>query len=192
MVTTTSDVLAARVLPRNRVAILLAMLGFAALTALAAQVSFYVPPIEVPFTLQTLVVLLAGGVLGSAAGAGSQLLYVAAGAVGAPVFAEGSAGFRVLVGPTGGYLVGFVVAAWVVGRLAERRNDRRLLTSLSTFVVGNLVIYAFGVAGLMGLAGLDLGTAVAHGVVPFVFWDLAKALAAGAALPLAWRVGGDR
>lgn len=184
------QVLGARVLPRTKVATAVAVVGFAALTAVAAQVSFYIPPIEVPFTLQTLVVVLAGGVLGSRAGAASQALYVLAGAAGAPVYAEGSSGVDVLFGTTGGYLFGFVVAAWVVGKLAERKHDRRLMTSLSVFVIGNLVIYALGVTGLMLFRRFDLLTALAHGVAPFVFWDLLKALAAGAAMPLAWRLSG--
>jgi biotin transport system substrate-specific component len=146
----------------------------------------------VPFTLQTFAVLLAGGVLGSRAGAASQLLYVLAGAVGLPVYAERSAGFGVLLDTTGGYLVGFIVAAWVVGKLAERRHDRRFMSALSTFLIGSMVIYGFGVAGLMLLKDLSFGLAVAHGVVPFVFWDILKAAAAGTLLPAAWRLTGER
>lgn len=168
------------------------MVGFAALTALAAQFSFRVPPIEVPFTLQTMAVLLAGGVLGSKAGAVSQILYLLAGSVGLPVFAEQSGGFRVLTEATGGYLVGFVVASFIVGKMAERRQDRMVLTGFAAFLIGSLVIYLFGVLGLMFNVGLSFGAAVAGGVVPFVFWDVLKALAAGLGMPAAWKATGER
>lgn len=167
------------------------MVAFAALTAIAAQFSFRIPPIEVPFTLQTGVVLLAGGILGAKLGAASQLLYVAAGALGAPVFAEASGGTDVLLGATGGYLVGFVIAAFVIGRLAEARHDRHVLSAFAAFVVGSLVIYSFGVIGLMVNLDLTIGAAIANGVVPFVFWDILKALVAGALLPAAWKASGS-
>jgi biotin transport system substrate-specific component len=193
--TIAAPVLATRILPRSQVAAWVAVVGFAALTALVAQVSFRVPPIEVPFTGSTLGVLLAGGVLGSRKGAASMLLYVLAGMVGLPVYAERSSGLDVVIGPTaatGGYLVGFIVAAWVVGKLAERRQDRRVLTAFSSFLIGSLVIYAFGVVGLMVNLGLDFGSAVAGGVVPFVFWDVLKALGAGVTTPVAWRLIGEK
>ncbi|MGQ0847976.1 MAG: biotin transporter BioY [Actinomycetota bacterium] len=188
--TTATQVLAARILPRSRIAAFAAVIGFAGLTAVAAQFSFRIPPIEVPFTLQTLTVLLAGGVMGSRLGALSMALYVAAGAAGAPVFAEHSSGYDTLLGATGGYLIGFVVAAFLVGRLAEGRHDRRFVSGFGAFLVGSLVIYGLGVAGLMVNVGLDFGSAVANGVVPFVFWDVLKALAAGLVMPAAWKVTG--
>lgn len=188
--TTAAPVLATRIFPRSRAATWLGVPVFAGLLSLAAQASFRIPPIEVPFTLQTLVVLLAGGVLGSLAGTASMALYLVAGLV-LPVYAEQSQGWEVLTGNTGGYLVGFVVAAWVVGKMAERRQDRKVMTAFSAFLIGSLVIYACGVVGLMANVGLSFGEAVAGGVVPFVFWDILKALAAGFALPTAWRLTGD-
>lgn len=190
--TIAAPVLAARILPRSRAATAIAVIGFAGLTALAAQFSFRIPPIEVPFTLQTMAVLLAGGVLGSKAGAASQALYLLAGSVGLPVFAEQSSGYRILTEATGGYLVGFVVAAFIVGKMAERRHDRMILTGFAAFLIGSLVIYGFGVVGLMVNVGLSFGAAVAGGVVPFVFWDVLKALAAGVGMPAAWRVTGEK
>ena len=189
--TIAAPVLAARILPRSRVATALAVIGFAGLTALAAQFSFRVPPIEVPFTLQTMAVLLAGGVLGSKAGALSQILYLAAGSAGLPIFAERREGFQVLTEATGGYLVGFVVASFIVGKMAERRHDRMVLTAFGAFLIGSLVIYLFGVLGLMLNVGLGFGAAVAGGVVPFVFWDVLKALAAGVTMPAAWKATGE-
>lgn len=188
MTTATAPVLANRVLPRSWVATMLTVIGFAALTALAAQVSFRIPPIEVPFTLQTAVVLLAGGTLGARAGAASQILYVLAGAIGLPVYADQ----RGLTGPTGGYLVGFVIASYLVGMMAERRHDRHILSAFAAFLVGSLLIYAFGVVGLMINASLDLPAAIAGGVVPFVFWDIWKALGAGLLMPAAWKLVGER
>jgi biotin transport system substrate-specific component len=190
-VTTAAPVLASRILPKSRAVTAVLVVLFAGLMAVAAQASFRIPPIEVPFTLQTLVVLLAGGALGSRAGAASMGLYLVAGLV-FPVYAEQSKGLQVLTGATGGYLVGFVVAAFVVGKLAEHRHDRRVLSGFGAFLVGSLVIYGFGVIGLMANAGLSLGAAVAGGVVPFVFWDTLKALAAGLAMPLAWRLTGEK
>ncbi|HUO45291.1 MAG TPA: biotin transporter BioY [Acidimicrobiia bacterium] len=195
MTVATAPVLATRLLPRSRVATVLAVVGFAALTALLAQISFRIPPIEVPFTGSTVGVLLAGGVLGSRKGAASMILYVLAGAVGLPVFTEQSSGLDVIIGTTaatGGYLIGFIVAAFVIGKLAERRHDRQFLTGFAAFMVGSLVIYFFGVLGLMFNIGLSFWQAVAGGVVPFVFWDIFKALAAGVVMPAAWKLTGEK
>lgn len=189
--TIAAPVLAARILPRSRIATSTAVVTVTGLMALSAQASFRIPPIEVPFTLQTLVVLLAGGVLGARASAVSMAVYLLAGLV-LPVYAEQSHGIDVILGSTGGYLIGFVVAAWVVGRMAERRHDRQVMTAFSSFLIGSLIIYALGVIGLMLNAGLSFGEAVAGGVVPFVFWDILKALAAGLVLPGAWRLVGDQ
>jgi biotin transport system substrate-specific component len=169
----------------------LAIVGFAAFTALAAQISFRIPPLEVPFTGQTMAVLLTGGVLGARNGAASMLLYVLAGAVGLPVYTEQSSGFHHLSGATGGYLIGFIVAAWLVGRLAERRWDRRIPSGVVSFVIGSLVIYAFGIAGLMINLDMSFADAIANGVVPFLIWDALKALIAGSLLPVTWRLVGE-
>jgi biotin transport system substrate-specific component len=177
---------------RSRVSTALLVLGGALLTAAAAQVTFYIPPVPVPFTMQTFAVLLCGGVLGSRAGAASQLLYLAMGAVWFPFFAEGRSGVDALMGPTAGYLIGFVVAAFVVGKLAERGDDRRFVPAVGAFLIGSLIIYAFGVAGLMLFADLSFADAVAGGVLPFIFWDVLKALAAGVLLPGVWKLVGEK
>ncbi len=185
-------VLTARILPRTRVSTTVLVVSFALLTALAAQWRIHLPFTPVPITGQTFAVLLAGVTLGVRAGAASQLLYVAMGAVGLPVFSGGTGGWEVVTGATGGYLAGFIVAAAVVGALAERRHDRHFSTTLSAFLVGSFVIYAFGVAGLIGLAGMGLSEAVLKGVAPFVFGDVLKAGLAAVTLPAVWRIVGER
>lgn len=184
-------VFAFRVFPRSKAASIAAVVGFAAVTALAAQVSFRIPPLDVPFTGSTLAVLLTGGVLGARRGAASMILYVLAGAVGLPVYAEQSSGFDTMLGPTGGYLVGFIVAAYLVGRLAEKQWDRKVPKSVLGFVLGSATIYAFGVLGLMVNLDMSFGDAVANGVVPFLVWDAVKAAAAGLLMPAAWKLTGE-
>lgn len=156
---------------------------FSAFVALTAQVEIPLRP--VPITLQTLGVLFTGAVLGSRRGAVALLLYLAEGAVGLPVFAGGASGVAYMLGPTGGYLVGFVPAAAVVGWLAEHGWDRRLLWTALGMVIGNLVIYALGVAWLAVLLG-DLRTALVQGALIFIFGDLIKLVIATIALPGGW------
>jgi len=168
----------------------LAVTGFALLTALAAQAKLYLPGNPVPVTGQTLAVLLAGAALGSKAGPASQVLYVMMGAVGLPVFADGASGLEVLTGATAGYLIGFVVAAAVVGRLAEATADRKVATAIPAFVTGSAIIYALGVAGLMITLGWTLSESLAKGVAPFLVGDGIKAVGAGLLLPAAWKLVG--
>lgn len=164
----------------------------AALTALSAQVAFIVPWTPVPYTLQTGAVLLVGTALGMWRGALSMLLYVLVGALGLGVFAEGDGGAAHLIGATGGYLVGFVVAAAVVGRLAEAGWDRTLLRAAGLMVIGTLVVYAIGVPVLAIVAELPPATALEVGALVFLPSDLAKVALAALLLPLAWRVAGER
>ena len=167
--------------------------GAAALTALAAQVVIPVPGSPVPVTLQTFAVLVTAAALGSARGALAQLVYLAAGVVGMPVFADGKGGFDAVFGATGGYLLGFVLAAYVVGWLSQRGADRRVASTALAYVTGSVLIYALGVAVLALPTGRSIGWAIAYGVVPFLLGDALKACAAAGALPLAWRVvGGSR
>ncbi len=178
----------ADLLPRSRVRTITLVVGFALLTALAAQITFYLPWTPVPVSGQTFSVLLAGATLGWQAGSASQLLYLVLGAVGLPFYADGAGGWDVVSGPTGGYLVGFVVAAALVGRLAERRQDRTLLTSVPAMLAGTAVIYVFGVAWLAHVLDIGAATAVEKGLAPFVIGDAVKLVAAGALLPTAWRL----
>lgn len=147
--------------PRTRQ--IVGVVTFAVVTALAARIALPIPGTHVPFTFQPLAVLLAGALLGARLGAASQVLYLAAGMVGLPVFA---AGF--LLGPTGGYLMAFPVAAFAVGALigdGAARNFGALLVGLAT-------IYAGGVAWLALTTGWE--TAVAVGLLPFILPDLVK------------------
>jgi biotin transport system substrate-specific component len=183
-------VITGRVVASNRVVALVAVVAFAGLTALLAQVRVPLGFTPVPITGQTFAVLLAGASLGARLGASSQLLYLAAGAVGFPVFTGGGSGFEYFTGATAGYLFGFVLAAALIGRLAERGQDRKVNTAITAFLAGSAVIYVCGAVGLMITAGMDATTAIAQGVTPFVFGDLLKAVAAGLLLPTAWKLKG--
>ena len=156
---------------------------FSAFVGLTAQVE--IPLWPVPLTLQTLGVLFTGAVLGGRRGALTLLLYLAEGAVGLPVFAGGASGVAYMWGPTGGYLVGFVLAAGVVGWLAERGWDRRPIRTALAMVIGNLMIYALGVAWLAVFLG-DLQTALVKGMLIFIVGDLIKIAIATMALPGGW------
>jgi biotin transport system substrate-specific component len=188
----TSAVISQRAFPRSGVVSVLLLIAAAALTALAAQWRIHLPFTPVPITGQTFAVLLTGAGLGWKLGASGQLLYLAVGALGAPVFSDASGGVDVVVGVTGGYLIGFVLAAGVVGWMAEHRQDRTFATMFTAFILGSAVIYVCGVTGLMISADMQLPGAVEAGVVPFLLGDLLKAAVAGILLPGAWRFLGDR
>lgn len=165
----------------------------ALLIALCARIYIVIPGNPVPFTGQTFGVLLAGGALGFRRGLAAALLYLAIGAVGLPVFAEGKAGFEIISGATGGYLIGFVVAAAVVGRLAELGWDRSIWGGIAAMLLGSAVIYAVGVPWLAATVyRSDLGLAIANGLAPFVVWDAVKLGLAAATFPLAWWFVGRR
>ena len=163
------------------------VVGFALLTALFAQITIPLPFTPVPITGQTFAVLLSGAALGMWAGGASQLVYLLLGTF-LPFYAGGASGTEVLFGGSGGYLFGFVVAALLVGKLAERRHDRRVASAVTAFLTGSLVIYFFGVIGLMATYDWGLREAVEKGVVPFLLGDTVKAYAAGLLLPAAWRL----
>jgi len=161
------------------------ILAASAFIALMAHVRIPLPFTPVPVTGQTLAVLLVGAALGSRRGAAAVLAYLAEGALGLPVFASG-AGLAYLFGPTGGYLVGFVAAAWVVGKMAERGHDRSFASAWLGFLLGEVVLYALGLAWLSRFVGLR--QAVALGLAPFLLVDALKAVAAGLLLPAVWRI----
>jgi biotin transport system substrate-specific component len=159
---------------------------------LTARVSFPVPGTPVPATGQTFGVLLVGGALGFRRGLAATALYVLVGLVGVPFFAEGKGGLSVLIGATGGYLVGFVIAGALVGRLAELGWDRHLGGAIGAMLVGNAVIYIVGLPWLAAVAGYDAGTALQNGLAPFIVGDALKLLAAAVVFPAAWWVVGRR
>lgn len=163
----------------------------------------YVPANEyVPFTLQTFGVLFTGALLGARRGLASIGLYLLIGAIGFPVFAAGADGVhasgidtiatidggRLVLGTTGGYLVGFLVAGALVGRLAELGWDRRVLGSVAAMALGSIVIYAIGVTWLAIAANLSLDLALQYGLYPFLPGDILKLLVAAGLLPVGWRL----
>ncbi|OGO60436.1 MAG: hypothetical protein A2Z36_01695 [Chloroflexi bacterium RBG_19FT_COMBO_48_23] len=158
--------------------------GFACFTAAFAQISFWIGP--VPITGQTFAVLLAGALLGSRRGALSQLTYLAIGATGIPYWFAlgGPPGIARLVGPTGGYLIGFAAAAFVVGWLAERGWDRRVWMAIPAMLGGSIVIYIFGLSWLSHFVPGD--AVLQAGLYPFVIGDLIKVVAAALILPSGW------
>lgn len=156
------------------------------LVALFAQIEIPLPFSPVPITGQTFAVLLVGALLGSKRGAAAMFAYITQGAAGLPFFAGGASGFGILTGATAGYLAGFIVAAYVVGLLAERGMERSFKTSIVPFLVGTVIIYAFGVTWLSIVLG-SFSKALELGLLPFVIGDIIKLLAASVALPSAWK-----
>jgi biotin transport system substrate-specific component len=156
--------------------------------ALCAQVSFHLGFTPVPITLQTFAVLLVASAYGAALGTASLLLYLLVGIAGAPVYAEHKHGWEVFSGATGGYIVGFVVAAALTGYLAERGWDRRFSTSVTVMLTGNVVIYGFGLLWLHHDLNVNWPTALEWGLYPFVPGDVVKLYLAALALPGAWKL----
>lgn len=162
----------------------LLVVGGSVLTALMAQIAIPLPFTPVPITGQTFGVLLTGAILGSRRGALSMALYLLEGVSGLPVFAGGASGPERLLGPTGGYLLGFVAAAWVTGYLCERGWDRRVLSAALAMGIGNGVIYLFGLPWLACFIGP--ASALMAGLWPFTPGDLIKIALAALALPSGW------
>lgn len=174
-------------LPGARVRDAVLVLSGALLTALFAQISIHVPGSPVPITGQTLAVGLVGATLGARRGASSLGLYALLGLF-MPFYADGESGWDVIWGASGGYIVGFVVAAGVIGRLAERGADRRVALAFLAFVAGQLVIFAFGLAGLKLAVGETWGWTIHNGFAIFIVGGLVKAAVGAVALPSAWRI----
>ena len=159
------------------------IIGGSFLVALSAQVAVGYP---VPITAQTFAVLMLAALLGPARAALCILAYIAEGAAGLPVFAQGKGGLVALFGPTGGYLIGFVPAAYLVGFLARKGWDRRISTTILAMIFGNVIIYVFGLLWLSALVGFQ--NALAGGLRPFILADLLKIALAVAVLPSAWKL----
>jgi biotin transport system substrate-specific component len=165
----------------------LLVLAGTVLVALAAQVSIPLPFTPVPITGQTFAVVLVGASLGAVRGFSSLFLYWLVGIAGAPVYADQGSGWERFVGPSGGYIVGFMLAALVTGYLAERRWDRRFSSSIAAMLTGNVLIYIPGLLWLAHSIGSNLEDTLEAGLYPFVIGDLLKLYLAGALLPLAWK-----
>lgn len=158
------------------------------LVVLSARVAIRLPFSPVPVTGQTYAVLLVGAALGSRRGVLSMLLYIVEGGMGLPFFAAGASGWTRVFGPTGGYLLSYVLAAFVVGWLAERGWDRRLGTCVLAMLAGEIAIYLVGLPWLAAFVGAD--RVLPLGLLPFVPGDAFKLLLASASLPIAWRLLG--
>jgi biotin transport system substrate-specific component len=180
---------------------LVLVLAGALLIYLTAQVSIRLPDNPVPITGQTFGVLLVGGALGFRRGLLATLLYIAIGVIGVPAFAEHKAGLgiiasvqngQIVLGATGGYLIGFVVASALVGRLAELGWDRTVLGGVAAMVAGNVVLYVIALPWLAMAVGYSASQTLAKGLEPFLIGDTIKLLLAGAVFPLAWWVVGRR
>ena len=165
------------------------VVGSAAFVGLTAQILIVLPYTPVPITLQTFAVLLSGAALGPTRAASAMILYLLVGAAGVPWFSEQNSGWAF---PTFGYIIGFVLAATLVGALARRGFDRSVVGTIGMMALGNAVIYAIGVPYLAAAIGVSLGEAVGLGMTPFLVGDALKILLAAGLLPLAWRIAGDR
>jgi len=185
---TLAPTLITRYWPRldRRVRDILLVVTGSLLVAAMAQVRIPLPFSPVPITGQTFAVLLVGASLGARRGVASLSFYVLLGAIGLPVFAGGAGGLMTFLGPTGGYLIGFIFAAYFVGRLAETGRDRRLFSALLVFLAGEVIIYMFGLPWLSLYVGVQ--KVLMAGLFPFLPGDLLKLAAAALALPAAWKL----
>jgi biotin transport system substrate-specific component len=176
----------ADVLPGARVRDAVLVTGAALLTARLAQVSIPVAGSPVPITGQTLAVVLTAAALGPLRGLSGQGLYLVLGAVGLPFYSGGGSGWDVVFGATGGYIVGFLPAAYLIGLAARQGQDRRVTRALPLFALGQLVIFAVGVPWLAVVADMSASRAIDAGFTPFIVGGLVKAAIAGVLLPGAW------
>lgn len=162
------------------------IVGGTVFMSLMAQIAIPVPGSPVPITGQTLGVLLMGSAYGASLGVSTIALYLVLGALGAPVFAEGAHGFAKLSGPTGGYLVGMLLAALIVGALANKQWDARLRTSFTQMLLGELLIFVPGLLWLKTYTGASWSWTFAAGFTPFIVGEIIKIGLAGSALPSVW------
>lgn len=158
------------------------------LVAASAQVSIPLPFTPVPITGQTFAVVLVGASLGAARGTSSLLLYLLLGMAGAPIYADQQSGWDVISGPSGGYIVGFILAAALTGYLAEQRWDRKVSSAIAAMLTGNVVIYLVGLPWLAVDLGTNLEKTLEFGLYPFVPGDVFKLYLAAMLLPTAWKV----
>ena len=179
----------ADLVPGGLVRDLVLVVGAAALTGIAAQIAIPLPFTPVPISLQTFTVLLSAAALGPMRAAAAMLVYLLAGMAGVPWFSDTTSGWAF---PSFGYVLGFVLAAFLVGRLARRGADRSVMGTMGTMIAGNLVIYAVGVPYLAVAIGVSLPEAIGLGVAPFLIGDGLKILLAAGLLPAAWRLTRQR
>lgn len=185
---TTSAVIADRWVKNSIIRSAVLVAGLVGLTAISAQVSLPLPFTPVPLTLQTFAVLAGAAALGAERAVVAQITYIMLALAGAPILAGGASGATKVMGATGGYLLGFVIASYLVGKIAERGATVKIRSTVLAYVVGTIIIYTFGALWLAQFTGQGLSWAIANGVVPFLIGDAIKAVAAGAVLPVAWKL----
>lgn len=153
-----------------------------------AQIALPIPGSPVPITGQTLGVLLVGAGYGSTLGLSTLVTYLLIGIAGAPVFAQGAHGLAKLTGPTGGYLIGMLFASLLVGALAGRRWDQKLRSAIPAMLLGDIVIFSFGLYWLHAYTHQSWSWTIAAGFTPFLIGEALKIAIAGTSLPLVWRL----
>ena len=168
----------------NAVLVVCGVLGLAAL----AQIAIPVPGSPVPVTGQTLGVLILGTTYGSTLGVTTFALYILAGIAGAPVFANSGHGLERIVGATGGYLIGMLVATFVLGQLARFRLDQKFSTALPSMLIGTVITFSFGLIWLYQYTGQSWSWTVNAGLTPFIVGEVLKIAIAGTSLPAIWRI----
>jgi biotin transport system substrate-specific component len=168
----------------NAVLVVSGVLGLAAL----AQIAIPVPGSPVPVTGQTLGVLILGTTYGSTLGVTTFAMYILAGIAGAPVFANSGHGLERIVGATGGYLIGMLVATFVLGQLARFRLDQKFVTALPSMLIGTVITFSFGLVWLYQYTGQSWSWTVNAGLTPFIVGEVLKIAIAGTSLPAIWRV----
>jgi len=149
---------------------------FTALTAVLSQISVPLPFSPVPITLQTFAVYLTGIILGSRRGVVALLVYTLIGLFGLPVFSQGKSGLPTLVGPTGGYIFGFILAVYIIGKIIERSDNISFFRSLWALIFGVLIIYTLGVVQLQVILGLSFKEALVMGALPYLILELVKTI----------------
>ena len=164
------------------------ILGGTVFLAAMAQISFPIPGSPVPFTGQTLGVLLLGTAYGASLGFSTVAFYLLMGIAGAPIFASGSHGFEKIAGATGGYLVGMLIASLVLGALAGRKWDQKIKTVIPTMITGNVIIFTAGLIWLHQYTGQSWSWTVDKGLTPFILAEFIKIAIASTALPAVWRL----
>ena len=168
------------------------ILGGTIFLAAMAQISFSIPGSPVPFTGQTLGVLLLGTAYGASLGFSTVAFYLLMGIAGAPIFASGSHGFEKIAGATGGYLVGMLISSLVLGALAGRKWDQKIKTVIPTMIIGNVIIFTFGLFWLHQYSGQSWSWTIEKGLTPFILAEFIKIAIASTALPAGWRLVAKR
>ena len=181
--------LADRIFTRKLVTDVVLVASGAALVSILAQLT--IPMYPVPMTGQTLAVLLVGSTLGAVRGIISLSLYAVLGIVGLPVFSDASSGLGVVAGPTGGYIIGFIVSAGLVGWLAQRQWDHRILGALAAFLAGTVATFAVGMPWLAVVLNLSLAQTLEFGLYPFIVGGLVKAALGAGIVRVAWLAVGE-